>query len=608
MRISDIEITQFRSIESLRIEAAALTAICGPNSCGKSNLLRALKFAFLPNYSAERMADNVCHTASSGNAAASVKLMFDQPTAKLSIALGIPPGQRFTYAVRVKRNGNKTAYLNGSVLNDQARAALLEQVLVVPVPAIRDIEGEGLRPFQDTLTRALRATRGKKSFQRLTDSVIASIGTHGRRLLSGARDLAAQQISAQALSVKSGEVDIEQLIRRTWIEVTVGGRQVNLNKLGTGHQSALMLRLYRELGLQTKGFVLYLFEEPDNHLHPSSVRAVADDLTRAATASNAQVFVTTHSPQLLNQFDIASTVALSLNSKRLTTKLPMKIARTDKQVRIALGKYGLVPAEALLAKRVIVVEGSIDVVVLRKLVELRTGLSPDRQDILVVGAGGKGLVSDLTSFMYELGVQWRAYFDWDAVQNSDVSLFRPGLSANDKTALLNALSVVKPGLHSVGLKQTKVEKLVLAMEAELNSQVVAHTASFKGSIIDELVRELRLLNQAAIADLEQRVRNRQPRKARDILCPAGIWLWSGGVEEILVRSSAAELAVIAVLKARAIAVPHFGTGVDQRRFVLNAMHGLAHEPDMLSEIIEKLWFGGHLDNSEAKTAVNFAVQ
>ena len=100
MRITNVTIEKFRSIHQMDFVASPLTAICGPNSCGKSNVLRAIKFAFLPSFNADRMADNICHDVVGGNAACQVKFTFDSPTPALAASLGVMVGHPFTYSVK----------------------------------------------------------------------------------------------------------------------------------------------------------------------------------------------------------------------------------------------------------------------------------------------------------------------------------------------------------------------------------------------------------------------------------------------------------------------------------------------------------------------------
>ena len=47
MQIKKLRIRNFRSIEDLELKLGPIAVLCGPNSCGKSNVLRAIEYAFL---------------------------------------------------------------------------------------------------------------------------------------------------------------------------------------------------------------------------------------------------------------------------------------------------------------------------------------------------------------------------------------------------------------------------------------------------------------------------------------------------------------------------------------------------------------------------------
>lgn len=105
MKISRVEIRNFRSILRLDLTPTRSSIICGPNSCGKSNVLRALKFALLPRYDAERAAANFCNAVPGPNASVMVRIDFDSPTIALHHALNLPGNQTFRYEFKIKRNG-----------------------------------------------------------------------------------------------------------------------------------------------------------------------------------------------------------------------------------------------------------------------------------------------------------------------------------------------------------------------------------------------------------------------------------------------------------------------------------------------------------------------
>lgn len=54
MKIKKVRIRNFRSINDITLELDDLGVLCGPNSCGKSNLFRAITFAFKKGESISR--------------------------------------------------------------------------------------------------------------------------------------------------------------------------------------------------------------------------------------------------------------------------------------------------------------------------------------------------------------------------------------------------------------------------------------------------------------------------------------------------------------------------------------------------------------------------
>src|SRR5687768_17036980 len=59
MHIAELRIRNFRSIEDMTVPMDRLTTFCGPNSCGKSNLFRAIQLAFQESISLEDAQHNL---------------------------------------------------------------------------------------------------------------------------------------------------------------------------------------------------------------------------------------------------------------------------------------------------------------------------------------------------------------------------------------------------------------------------------------------------------------------------------------------------------------------------------------------------------------------
>jgi len=607
MKITHVEIEKFRSIgKKLSFDTSSLSVFCGINSCGKSNVLRALKFAFLPQYDPERMSDNIWYGVTSPNAECKIQITFDQPLPELTTALMLPTSTAFTYEIKVKRNGSFKSKLNGSPLSDSKREILLNSILLIYVPPIRDIAGEGLLPFKTTLAEVLHRSRGTDSFPDLNSKVKSAIEKRGKKLLDGTKSVAKEMLGVDELIVDTSDIEIEKLLPTSGVKIKVDGKELGLDKLGTGHQSSVILKMYRQLGEQTDKFVLYLFEEPDNHLHPTSMKALSEDLVQCSEENNSNVFITTHSPHLLNQFSFKDMIPLSNTEDRQTIIRKMNVTRSDREIRIALGKYGLVLPEALLANKIIVVEGANDVTIIRALINLKSGVSADRQDIMVVPAGGKGAVVDLSGLLQEMDVEWKAVFDWDATEATHQPMFKRGLTVAEISNLISAANSIKTKLQGLPTKDTKTQKSVDAILKELASYPIARPA-FRDSTLDKFLRNHSFLNASQASILDAAIRRRQVTKANSILKQKNIWLWGGAIEEAIIRNSAAEAVVENLLITKGEISAAYPSS-NRRKPLLGKLHRLAHEPELVTEIVETLWHVGSFNHSSVKSALNFLLE
>jgi len=602
MRITKINIQNFRSLRALELEVEELAAICGPNSCGKSNVLRAIRFAFLSTYDPARMQDNLCNRVTSPNAACKVVLTFDQATAELVRVPNVPQTGRFTYTVSVKRNGQVTAAINGVRVNPDVRRQFVEGFLIVHVPPIRDIAADGLDPFKATLAHALRSTRGTRSFPQLAADVRSAVEEKGQLLLGNARNLARDMLRVDELAVDASGLDLEPLLLNASLRVRVDGYNIGLDKLGTGHQSSVIIQLYRQLGTNSQKCVIYLFEEPDNHLHPTSMRVIATALHECAREGDSQVFLTTHSPHLINQFKLTEIVALQSTSENGTKRRARNIKSSERDIRIALGKFGLSPAEALLAQKVVVVEGPNDVTVLRALIRMKTGQSVDQLDYLVIPAGGKGQVADLCQFLEQLGVFWWAVFDKDAGDSTHVPHFKDGMSPQESTAATAAIATLMPLLNSLPTKRTAAEKLVDAMAAQLATPP-ARGQVYEDSVLERFLTATRILNQQQRNLLKGAIACGQPNVIKNILTPVRVLLWQGAIEEVVAHTAPAVADVEKILRSEGIITQEFTNNIDRRKAILKELKKLAHEPSVMEGIIEQLWANGRFNRSDAKAAV-----
>jgi hypothetical protein len=497
--------------------------------------------------------------------------------------------------------------LNGVRVDPEARQKFIEQFLIVHVPPIRDIAVDGLDPFKKTLAEALRNTRGTQSFANLADAVRNAVEEKGGVLLGRARDLAKSMLKVDELAVDASGLDLELLLLDARLKVRVDGYDVGMDKLGTGHQSSVIIQLYRQVGASSEKCVIYLFEEPDNHLHPSSMRTIATALLECSQEADAQVFLTTHSPHLINQFDLKAVIALHVVPTVGTQQRQRHIQSTDRQIRITLGKFGLRPAEALLAEKVIVVEGPNDVTVVRTLIGLKAGQTVDELDYLIIPAGGKDQVAKLCLFLNELGVNWWAVFDCDAADSTSVPHFTDGLSHADISNASQAITTLEPLLNTMPTRLTGAQKLLAAMTEQLIN-LPPRSRSFAGSVLEVFITTAQLLNQQERVKLKKAIDRRQVQVLRGILSPVRIWLWSGVIEEVVAHNVAAENEIETLLRNRGLISQNFPSNAVRKPVLLKRLKDLAHEPLVMEEIVTHLWNTGRLNGSRAKAAAKDLTQ
>ena len=587
----------------IRLETEKAQRHLRVNSSGKSNVRRALQYAFLESFDPTRANENICFDRPGPRTAAWVTLKFDKPTAAIAAALQIPQNQEFTYALQVRRNGSFTATVNSTAITEEQRREFLAEVLVVYVPPLRDLAANGLKPFVATLTSALLKMRTAESFNSKAKALMTVVRDKGAQLLQATRDLSKSQLRVDQLVVDLDGIDLSKAFDGIGLKFKVGSREKSLEKLGTGHQSAVILELYRQLGESSNKFVLYLFEEPDNHLHLTSMRSMMDDLELCAQRPNSQVFITTHSAHLLNMLPIESHLCLSMVN-RLTVKRAQNLRKNEKQMRDAVSRCGLSIAEALLSRKVLLVEGPADVTLFRTLIELVTGSTPEKQDIHIAPASGKGGITPLAAVLQDLGANYAAVFDWDASLDTGHPMFKP-MTPAQRAALLAELASVAAQMQPLSThKRTKPQKTVASLIAELQAPP-SHTVDFKRSELGAFLAEVHSLSPSAV-DAVGALLPQGVKKYRPALASHNVLLWSASPEEVLIPDHAAELVAANEFVAMGVfqAVP---PAAQLRATVIKQAHELAHQPERQMRLIEALWAAGVVKKAEIRNAVKFCL-
>ena len=165
MRLRTIRIQNFRSIGDLTLDVEDLAVFCGPNSCGKSNLFRALEFAFRP---AEALTKEVIYHNMSASRRDTpggpllsiyIDLTFDGcPIQRVQSGRTWTTGETVEYKFRAVRTGTVTRKLGemGPSKGDDRRGPPRGAAAVLPRP----VRAAHPRPFSRRDGAVPRAARG----------------------------------------------------------------------------------------------------------------------------------------------------------------------------------------------------------------------------------------------------------------------------------------------------------------------------------------------------------------------------------------------------------------------------------------------------------------
>ena len=165
-------------------------------------------------------------------------------------------------------------------------------------------------------------------------------------------------------------------IRKNNVEITV-------DDLGDGHKSALsLLALCKNM----KNTILLIEEIESNH-YPESLRKLIPKLAKICNDNNIQIFVTTHSPEVLEHFSKINDAKLIHLKKTNRGITPNEILSGDytmwKDIGWEITNY-------LRYEKIVIVEGEIDQIIFRRAFKQLYSYWPEEVGINFINAHGKG--------------------------------------------------------------------------------------------------------------------------------------------------------------------------------------------------------------------------
>lgn len=337
MKLRNIRIKNFRSIQDADIEIHNYTMLVGANNAGKSNIMSALR-AFYENISWTK--DDVPKLSElnidNEDLESWIELKFelsDDEWKKLAENHKSPnlPNILVVRRYFLSKNKVKTKQSNiYSVVDGLVSESLfygaknigtakLGSIIYIPalISANDQIKTSGASPLRDMLNLMLKKViNSSPAYKQITESF--SKFNEEAQNTDGFLDKIVQPINQaisnwgiefnMSISPISPEDVTKNLIAHAFTDTMLGNQSLSLDKYGDGFQRSFLYELIKlapeianENKLLTKDnefnpdFTLILFEEPEAFLHPAQQENMAYNLRRLSKADGQQVIITSHS-------------------------------------------------------------------------------------------------------------------------------------------------------------------------------------------------------------------------------------------------------------------------------------------------------------------------
>jgi putative ATP-dependent endonuclease of OLD family len=430
MRISRVQIANFRNFHVFDVAFAKNVVVVGENKIGKTNLLLALRLILDPTLpdSARQLRDedfwDGLYRPLTGSDKITISVdLTDFENNKNQVALladhligHSPMTARLTYAFQAidleagkpTKESDYEFILYGGGRPDNYLGYDIRRGLPLDLlPALRDAEGDvaswrrsPLRPLLD----AAAARIDRDDLATLADGISKATGLvvqHGelRALIEAINNRVQNMVGpSHAIETTLGfsPTNPERLLRALRLYIDSGRRDLGLASLGSANVLYLALKaleLDQSVAEGQRHHTFLAIEEPEAHLHPHLQRLVYREFLRSQAGGKAEtpvtVLLTTHSPHIASVAPLESIVLLRRSTDGQSTEAVSTVElEIDSAVVADLERYlDVTRAEMLFAKGVILVEGESERYLIPAIAKAK-GVDFDKLGISVCAIAG----------------------------------------------------------------------------------------------------------------------------------------------------------------------------------------------------------------------------
>jgi putative ATP-dependent endonuclease of OLD family len=525
MKITHVQIRNYRSIKQLDLTPGDLTALVGPNDAGKTNILSALHFLLGDRWPTSNGLDDKDFFQKRRDDGLLIKVWFGanpqhihsvwfemvqgQGNARYQTTQGHAVGAQPRFLSNDVRNQCALVYVDASRNFDSqfgsSRWSLFGQIIRHLDAYFRDQVGQDIQQqVKDHMGDAqeLLKTDLYRSFERAV-----------------AEGFEAQvRLTTHAVRFDFRTFDPLNFYRSLYPVLIEGGDEKNPSEVGSGMRNLIVLALFRAYAKAFRGDSLIAIEEPEIYLHPHAQRSLAA-LFRELAEHGAQIFYSTHSAAFLSieHFDQVAVAErrpdadndICTQLRRLTAtellrqrqQLHPGVAMTEASLRERLRNACTIEhGEAFFSRAIVLVEGETEQAAL-PVYAAAIGIDLDALGISIVSAGGKAGLDMLYQLYDGLGFPVFLMFDNDAggdaadIRLNQVLTRLLGLQETDQPApqVSGRFAIVDPDFEGAVRTEVGADRY-----GELKAEATGHFGSKAGKPIVGRYIARRLTEQGMI--------------------------------------------------------------------------------------------------------------
>lgn len=164
-------------------------------------------------------------------------------------------------------------------------------------------------------------------------------------------------------------------------DLTITEKDISIENKGKGRQCFIKAEFALQRNNAEQDLDVLLFEEPENHLSHTNMKKLVQ---RISESENKQLFIATHNNLICTRLDLRK--AVMLNSGSDTSALLSELPEQTAKFFIKAPDNNIL--EFILSKKVILVEGDAEFILISPLYRNVTGENLDDSDIHVISVGG----------------------------------------------------------------------------------------------------------------------------------------------------------------------------------------------------------------------------